>query len=81
MLVSKDMAVFNSEESDDLIRDLLLLVDEDVPLGVIGTWTEDQKWKACMWAGRAYSYASREPSKTRPAPVRPNFLPTKDNNP
>jgi hypothetical protein len=79
MLVSKDMVVFNSEESDDLIRDLLLLVDEDISLEVIGAWTEDEKWKACVWAGRVHSCASHEPSNTRPAPVRPNFLPIKDN--
>lgn len=64
------------EGGDQMIRDLLLLINEDVSLDIISTWNEEQKWSVCVWAGRMFARAS-DNWQVR-VPHRPSFLPAKE---
>jgi hypothetical protein len=55
--------VFNPESTtppatDDQLRDLLLLVDRDVPIDAIRQWTSSERAAAERWAGAAHLSAS-----------------------
>lgn len=69
--------IFHDDTSDDVVRDLLLLIGEKVSLETIATWTEDQKFLACVWAGRIFAKANDNAGIK--IPKRPEFLPTREN--
>lgn len=62
------------ENDAEAFQRLFLRIGENISLEVISTWTDDQKFMACQWAGRIYSIRTRgTPAKT--IPKRPLFLP------
>lgn len=58
----------------DITRDLLLMVDVDVPVETIQSWTPRQVEQAEQWAAAVYTSAS-DLMGVR-IPPRPSFLPT-----
>lgn len=51
-----------------IVRDLLLLVDIDIPEPIIATWTPQEQYAAQRYAARAYLRASDNPVRVPPEP-------------
>lgn len=73
------MREYEKQETDDdvrqssaIIRDMLLLVDIDVPVEMIMTWTCQQRDQAEDWAAAVHLEASDNDVKV---PSKPEFLP------
>lgn len=47
--------------TDEVLREILLLAERDVPLSVIAQWTSEEKNLACQWASLTHLSASDNP--------------------
>jgi hypothetical protein len=47
-----------TDVTDEVLRDILLICDRDVPFSVIAQWTSQEKSLACQWASLTHLRAS-----------------------
>jgi hypothetical protein len=58
----------DGDPDPSVLRDLLLLAGEDIPLERIGKWTPEERAQVADWAGREHLSASDNPVARRPRP-------------
>ena len=64
-----DLAASISDLTPDVLRDILLVVGEDIPDWVIAQWTDDQRKQVAEYAAREHLSASDNPVTRLPRPA------------